>query len=959
LRVHQSQWCPHRDRQNEERSTQVSCPVCGIEFKDGNSLKSHIPSHPVEANRARIRKFTEADENENVTAAEDPTASIDPTLSAECHAWESRFSAVLNECHTPDFNLDSFDKLVAEFLSFLHQANSKLPGPKHPAVKMFQIRRRQKENFRCDQARQSESSNPARADRKARQRRRQKYEHELAQYYFFNQRKKAARMVMGESSSQASCPIEMNLLSSHFKSLFGTKNSLKIECIHPPSCQPDIQVELADIHSAIKAISMDTAPGLDRIISRTVKTLNCAPVIKCILEIMLVTGHTPSKLAEGRTILIHKSGNQSDLSNWRPITIYSIVRRIIEKVLDNHLRSQISLNSNQRGFVKGIPGAHINSILVNACLKKAKDEASDAFIIFLDISKAFDSIGHEHIQESLKKQGVSSNLSRIVMSLLQNNQIRVCVGRNISEPILIKRSVPQGGPLSPLLFNLAIDFIYNEITQHDFANTHGFPLTPGCDALSLTGFADDQVITSNTLSGATRIAESTQDLFQRIGLVVNPKKSVAIVINKGQLSSGGSIALGNGETIRKADKKERIRYLGCSFTSEIVFDHRIIIDITKKINNMITSSVLSSSQKISIMNRYLFPLLVYPLQTAPLIKIPKNSLETLDKTIRCGIKAIIGLPTSTSTGMIYAPKNMRGLAAIKCEWEAFIQHYAMADKLEKVDDQRFQAIFNAQEEKRICLERLQVNQENQSTQAIRKELRMREYNNWCSLAFQGLGAKHFNNTSGTKKLFSSLSSSEHTAAVKLNVNYANLRGVPGVHQPGQSNKCRRCHINAIETPKHISGSCPAHTHRRTARHHRIKHLIAESLKSKGLVCYDEVQCRDSDGCIRFVDILAIDPTSKMAYIVDPTVRYETNEDIDSIVQEEKSSIYDKCHADLKEKYGIEHIRTIGLWVGARGTIPKGLLDFWNEFKLEKALLDDIAQISLLSTIKMIHHHIYS
>src|SRR5699024_10427259 len=108
-------------------------------------------------------------------------------------------------------------------------------------------------------------------------------------------------------------------------------------------------------------------------------------------------------------------------------------------------------------------------------------------VVFLDLSKAFDRIGHQHIRSSLQSQGVSPNLSQLIMTLLSNNTIRIDLGKDRSEPIKINRSVPQGGPLSPILFNLAIDFIYREVCDPQFAEQFGFKLKEGFDALSLTG----------------------------------------------------------------------------------------------------------------------------------------------------------------------------------------------------------------------------------------------------------------------------------------------------------------------------------------------------------------------------------------------------------------------------------------------------------------------------------------
>lgn len=184
----------------------------------------------------------------------------------------------------------------------------------------------------------------------------------------------------------------------------------------------DIEVSVDEVNLVIRSISLDTSVGEDGVLIKTVRDLNIGAIIKYIIDIMLAVGRTPVKLSEDRTVLIYKNGDVNNCSNYRPITIYYVIRRIIEKVLDKHLRNQISLNINQRGFTS-IPGCHVNSKLINACLLDAKEKKQNCVVVFLD-------------------------------------------------PIDIKCSVPQGGPLSPILFNLAIDFIYKELCEDQFANNY-------------------------------------------------------------------------------------------------------------------------------------------------------------------------------------------------------------------------------------------------------------------------------------------------------------------------------------------------------------------------------------------------------------------------------------------------------------------------------------------------------
>lgn len=158
------------------------------------------------------------------------------------------------------------------------------------------------------------------------------------------------------------------------------------------------------------------------------------------------------------------------------------------------------------------------------------------------------------------------------------------------------------------------------------------------------------------------------------------------------------------------------------------------------------------------------------------------------------------------------------------------------------------------------------------------------------------------------------------------------------------------------------GSCPFGLNRRNARHLALKHRLAELLRQKGFHTVDEAFCKDDTGTNRFIDIIAFDTKSNRAYLIDPTVRLETNSDIHSAVREEKKLIYEPCINDLKkrfESFGERQFEVLGLWMGAKGTISSSLLEFFERFDLDSKLMPELAEQTLSHTIRMIHHHIYS
>ena len=143
----------------------------------------------------------------------------------------------------------------------------------------------------------------------------------------------------------------------------------------------------------------------------------------------------------------------------------------------------------------------------------------------------------------------------------------------------------------------------------------------------------------------------------------------------------------------------------------------------------------------------------------------------------------------------------------------------------------------------------------------------------------------------------------------------------------------------------------------------MKNDLTELVREKEYVCFNEVYAVDTEGRSRFSDIIAFDTKSNNAYIIDPTVRYETSDpEQDKKIREEKREIYEKCVPFYAEKYmasfGIRNWSVIGLWFGSRGCFGESVLDFIKQFKIDPCKLKDISESVLIKTIQIINSHIY-
>ena len=118
--------------------------------------------------------------------------------------------------------------------------------------------------------------------------------------------------------------------------------------------------------------------------------------------------------------------------------------------------------------------------------------------------------------------------------------------------------------------------------------------------------------------------------------------------------------------------------------------------------------------------------------------------------------------------------------------------------------------------------------------------------------------------------------------------YSALCSLPGRTQ--DSTVCRRCHRES-ETLAHILGFCPFEELFRNSLHHGIRSLITEDRRSINFCVYEEVLCLATGENTRRIDMLVIPPNSSVAYISDPTIRFEKFKGKPVAVNEENKKVY--------------------------------------------------------------------
>ena len=376
-----------------------------------------------------------------------------------------------------------------------------------------------------------------------------------------------------------------------------------------------------------KAVSWDLIPGIS--LKNSIKP-EYYDIIKDILNRYLIPGVIPEEITTSRLFCLNKKANEpGDVNNLRPIAISSTIIKMIESAILTRLLDEINtkklINKKQIGFIKGC-GTELNLLRLRQRvydIKKVKTKFTK-YLLFIDLKNAYDKVDHKRLFLKLSQMGISEELIGSIKLLYSKAKLKISYN---SECINVNNGVLQGSLISPMLFDLYINDLINELDKNSF---------------EVLAYADDLCVLCdgrNQLNNVIKIIDKWSKLN---GINVNKNKS-GIMILKNDIKEKDNI---DGYPIIREYK-----YLGILINFKMNIQNHIGM-IDKKLNEYFKKNFILNKRYFSVKSIMLIfgyfhkSRLLYGL---PAFIDQKSKIERIDNIMITNIKKLLKLAKRTNT----------------------------------------------------------------------------------------------------------------------------------------------------------------------------------------------------------------------------------------------------------------------------------------------------------------------
>ena len=349
-----------------------------------------------------------------------------------------------------------------------------------------------------------------------------------------------------------------NYISSNF--------NLDSECVYDESL--DCEISVNEVYNMLTVSKNGKSPGFDEIPVELYKNETSLFALTRIFNICFNCGKVPEMWSKGVITPIPKNSTSDprDPMMYRGITLAPVSYKLYCGILNARLTEKLDninfIHDEQNGFRKGRSTIDHLSTLTNI-IETRKLRKLSTFVSFIDFKKAYDWINRDLLFCKLKSIGISSKMLQAIFSLYNNVQSCVRINGNLTDWFDVKCGLKQGCVLSPLLFNIFINDLVDDVKKLNVG------INIGNDKVCVLLYADDVVFLTENENDLQKVLDTLNVWCGKNDLTVNLDKSKIVHFRPQSISKTDFVFEFNGNNLNIVSQ---YNYLGLLLTEFLSYD---------------------------------------------------------------------------------------------------------------------------------------------------------------------------------------------------------------------------------------------------------------------------------------------------------------------------------------------------------------------------------------------------
>ena len=392
-------------------------------------------------------------------------------------------------------------------------------------------------------------------------------------------------------------------------------------------------------------------------------------MITLLFNSMLVHGIAPDKLILGTMIPLIKDSRASkqNSDNYRALTLGTVLSKILDIVILNRQKDVLETSDLQFGFKENL-STSMCSFMVLETIAYYKSKGSNAHVLLLDASKAFDRVDYIKLFGKLGEKGMCPLTMRLLLNMYTNQKLQVKWNNTKSHKFNVTNGVRQGGVLSPFLFSLYVDELLVTLKNN------GVGCHMGQYFVGAFGYADDIILLCPSLKGMREMVKICEEYAISHNILFNGKKSKYLVFGNYKYNVSLSV---NNEMVPRS---ESALHLGHLLHTKDTYN-QLTEDAIKGFNKsyysfMARFGTCNTSTKNRLFHQYCQSM--YGSQLWLLTSPSVNKMYTKWRTYH---RRVMSVPSTTHCDMLpLIAENMSIETRLDCKYIAFYKSIATSKK---------------------------------------------------------------------------------------------------------------------------------------------------------------------------------------------------------------------------------------------------------------------------------------